>query len=78
MTTTISFSRSLYDEGAIRHVAELFSEVVTIDIACEHNEINAAIGEYDGAIDELCDEFKNHALYESIVRSRASDAGENA
>lgn len=62
------FASSLYDLEAVREVSKLFAEVAPLSVRAEGDEIIVEIGDYKGDLDLLRDEFRNRALYETVLR----------
>jgi hypothetical protein len=68
--TQIHFSTSLYDPEGVSEAARAFETVASLTIQKSAEEIIVEIGDYDGDYEVLRDEFRNHALYASILRDQ--------
>ena len=71
MAERVLFSRSLYEPEAVRAAAEAYAELATIDVQLLGDDVQVDISKPDPDVqDVLIDEFCNHVLHETIVRSR--------
>lgn len=74
---TFHFHRSLYLPDAVKAVAETFEPYCTeVEISESALETVVTLRGYDeGYGDALGDEFANHALFQTVVRSRETLGG---
>ena len=75
MTSTTEFSRSLYLAEAVEAATAAYSEVATFTVTTNENDIHVQIESDDGYGDTVVHAFRNHVLFESIVRSRQALGG---
>ena len=75
MTNTTLFSRSLYLVEAVEAATAAYSEVATFVVSTTDSEIEVQIDSDDGYGDTVIHAFRNHVLFESIVRSRQALGG---
>ena len=76
MTNTTQFSRSLYLIEAVEAATEAYAEVATFSVSTDENNIEVQIESDDGYGDTVIHAFRNHVLFESIVRSRQALGGQ--
>jgi hypothetical protein len=71
----LTFSRSLYLPEAIQAAATAYSQVAAIDIRSDEHEIEVLIDADDRYGERVFDGFSNHALFETIVKTREQLGG---
>jgi hypothetical protein len=75
MFDRITFARSLYFPEAVQAAAAAYEGVAQISVDLGPDETVATIIEADEDVAaEIADAFSNHALFETIVRSRRAAA----
>jgi hypothetical protein len=73
VTRSLEFSRSLYRVDAVEAAAAAYGECARVVVTVAGSEIVVAFEDVDPELGEdLFDAFANHALFETIVRERAS------
>lgn len=79
MANTILFSRSLYAVDAVQAAAEVYAALARVEVVVRAQEIEVCVTELDDKLEaNLLDELANHALFETVIRQRASDGGGHA
>lgn len=74
MPETLEFSRSLYSPDAVQSAARAYSELAKIEVEVGDDDLRVQISEPDADLaDTLADEFANHVLHETIVRTREGE-----
>ena len=76
MTNTTQFSRSLYLAEAVEAATTAYSEVATFVVTTSETDIEVQVESDDDYGDSVLHAFKNHVLFESIVRSRQALGGQ--
>jgi len=74
MTETLDFSRSLYLPAAVQAAVDAYHELATLTLSSHDGGTLVTIDDPDPELaDILADELANHALHETIVRTRGGD-----
>jgi hypothetical protein len=74
MPESIEFTRSIYLPEAVQAAADAFSDLARIEVSVSDDVVNVELSELDPDFeDSLADEFANHALHETIVRTRSGE-----
>ena len=74
MAETLDFQRSLYLPEAVRSAAEAYAELAKIEVTVDDNGVRLEISDPDPDLaDRISDELANHALHETIVRTRSGE-----
>ena len=78
MPESIRFDEYLYEKAAVTAAAEAYGHLAAIEISQDGSCVVASMTDIsEEHADVLVDAFRNHVLYETIVRARAG-AGEGA
>ena len=74
MAETLDFSRSLYLPEAVQAAVDAYAELASLSVAPHDGGTLVTIRNPDPELaDVLVDELANHALHETIVRTRGGD-----
>lgn len=72
---TLSFSRSLYDVGAVQQTVAAYSELATWTVTVDDHTVAVSCADPSPDIPDLTDHFANHALHLSIANTRRAAEG---
>ena len=75
MAERVTFSRSLYSPEAVQSAAEAYGQIATIDVEVGADDIVVEITADPAYGDRVTDGFCNHALFETVVRTRRDLGG---
>lgn len=75
MPDTLTFSRSLYLPEAVQAAAEAYSQVAGVEVVTNEHDVIVHIAADPAYGTRVLDAFSNHALLETIVRSREQLGG---
>ena len=71
MNERIEFPRSIYSLQAVEAAVEAYSKLASFEVSVLDDDIEVKVSKPAPKVaDVLVDEFCNHVLYETVVRSR--------
>lgn len=74
MAETINFSTSIYRNDAVEAAAQAYGHLAKIRVEANEGNVVLHIEDIDERVsDRLVDALCNHALYETVARTRAED-----